>query len=188
MNFSKEEVESCVKVLKDGGVILYPTDTVWGLGCDATNSEAINKIGDIKRNRKGPYILGVDNDGRLFNLFKEIPEVAWDILDLSEKPTTLILPGAMNLAPEVIAEDGSAGIRIIKEPFVQAVIRKFGKPIVSTSANISGQPTPSYFNEVSDDIKNAVDHIVAYRQDDTRPFKSSSIIKLGLKGEVKVIR
>ena len=188
MSYSAEEVAKVVGVLMNGGVILYPTDTVWGLGCDATNSQAVQKIGEIKGNRTGPFIVLIDQEGRLHRFVKQVPEVAWEILELSTTPTTLILPGAEGLAPEVIAEDGSVGIRMVDEDFVKAVIRKLGKPIVSTSANFSGMPTPSTFSEIDRELIKQVDYTVEYRRDDERKAKASSIIKLGIHGEVKVIR
>jgi L-threonylcarbamoyladenylate synthase len=188
MRYSPEEVEKTVGVLKSGGVILYPTDTVWGLGCDATNSAAVSKLQEIKGKSNGPFIVLIDQEGRLHRIIKEVPEMAWEILELSTSPTTLILPGASNLAPEVIAEDGSVGIRMVAEDFVKMVIKKLGNPIVSTSANFSGSPTPATFAEIDPKLVELVDYIVEYRRDDHAKAKASSIIKLGLKGEVKVIR
>jgi L-threonylcarbamoyladenylate synthase len=188
MGFSKEEVEKVVGVLGDGGIILYPTDTFWSLGCDATNSEAVQKLAKINGEHKGLFILALDNDGRLYNYFESIPELAWDIIDLAESPTTHVLPTAKNLAPEVITEDGSAAVRVIKEPFVQALIRKFGRAIVCSTANNSGEIQSNSFMAINESIKEKVDYIVEYGRANKGTIKASSIIKLGLKGEVKVIR
>lgn len=188
MEYSKQEVENVVRVLSEGGIILYPTDILWGLGCDAGNSEAVEKLGRIRGGRKEPYILALDNDGRLYNYFDRIPDMAWDIIELSERPTTLILPGAKNLAPEVITADGSAAVRVIKDSFVASVIRKFGKAIISTSANLTGEDAPSSFDSISQSIKTQVDYIVDYRKTEAFNSKPLAMIKLGLNGEVKVIR
>ena len=164
----KEEIRKTLGILKNGGVILYPTDTIWGLGCDATNPEAVKRIYDIKKR--------ADNKSMLV------------LLEVADKPTTIIYPGAKRLAPNLIAEDGTIGIRITREEFTRSLIFRYNKPIVSTSANISGEPSPHFFGEISEEIKNAVDYIVDYRRNDHKPAAPSSIIKLGMGGEIQIIR
>ena len=188
MRYSPEEVEKTVGILKEGGVILCPSDTVWGLSCDATNAPAVARLGEIKGQESGPYLVLIDQDGRLHRIVKEVPEMAWEILELSSSPTSLVLPGGQNVAADVLGEDGSLGLRIVNDDFLKLVIRKLGNPIVSSSANTSGQKTPAVFSEIDPRMVSAVDYAVKYRRDDISRSKSSSIIKLGLKGEVKVLR
>jgi L-threonylcarbamoyladenylate synthase len=185
----REEVNRAVEVMRKGGVILYPTDTIWGIGCDATNPEAVKKVYDIKkRDDSKSLILLLENDGHLQRYVKDIPEVAWDIIDLAEKPTTVIFSGAYNLAPQVIAEDGSVGIRLTKDDFCRQLIRRLSKPLVSTSANISGEPSPTSFADVSQEIKNRVDYVVNHRQEERGHSTPSAIIKVGDGGLVEIIR
>ena len=185
MNLEPEIFET----LKNGGTILYPTDTIWGIGCDATNAEAIENIFRIKqRNDSKSLLMLVDSFDMLARYVKEIPEIAEQLVEYSEKPMTIIYPGAVNLPKNIIAEDGSIGIRVTKDEFCKAIMRKTRRPIVSTSANISGQQSPANFSEISNEVKNAVDYVVKYRQDDISKATPSSIIKLGLKGEIKIIR
>ncbi len=175
--------------MNEGGVILYPTDTVWGIGCDATNPDAVKRIYEIKKRTDSKAMLVlVDSQAKVQFYVKEVPNVAWDLMDLTTKPLTIIFDGARNLAENLLAEDGSVGIRVSGEEFSKQLCFHFRKAIVSTSANISGQPSASNFSEISEDIKNAVDYIVNYRRNDTKQAKPSSIIKLGARGEVKIIR
>lgn len=184
----QEEIQKCIEVLKAGGVILYPTDTVWGLGCDATNEKAVKKIYDIKqRDDAKSLITLVCNDGMLQKYIKEVPELAWDIIDLATKPTTIIYPEGKNLAQNALAKDGSIGIRLIKNDFCNKLIYKFNKPIISTSANLSGELTPIDFQSISEVIKSNVDYIVNPQLDEGN-HQSSSVLKLALNGEIKVIR
>jgi L-threonylcarbamoyladenylate synthase len=184
-----EDIQQALEVLRKGGIILYPTDTIWGLGCDATNSEAVKKIYALKKRSDSKSMLVlVDFAARVERYVEKVPDVAWDLVELATSPLTVIYPGAKNLANELVAEDGSIGIRVASDEFCQKLITRFGKPIVSTSANISGSSSPAFFDEISDEIKDAVDYIVNYRQDDRIPRKPSGIIKLGLGGEVQVIR
>jgi L-threonylcarbamoyladenylate synthase len=184
-----EDIKNALEVLKKGGIILYPTDTVWGLGCDATNPEAVDRIYKIKKREDSKSMLVlVDHTGRLNSYIKEIPEIAWELIDAAISPITLIYPGAKNLAKNLIADDGSIGIRISDDEFCMSLIKKFGKPIVSTSANISGEKAPSVFSEISEEIKDSVDYIVEWRQDDYNKKPPSSIIKLGEGGLFKIIR
>lgn len=173
-----------------GGVILYPTDTIWGIGCDATNEEAVRKVYDLKkRSDSKALIVLTDNPVKLEYYLSEVPSLAYDLIDASaDKPLTIIYDRARNLAPNLIAEDGSIAIRITEEKFSQELCRRFRKAIVSTSANISGEPSPSNFSEISAEIKDGVDYIVGYRQHDTFRAKPSSIIKLSNNGEIKIIR
>ena len=185
----RDEIKRACDVLYHGGVILYPTDTVWGIGCDATNEEAVRRVYEIKQrvDNKAMLVL-VDNDVQVDFYVREVPAVAWDLIELSTKPLTIIYDGARNLAPNLIGEDGSVGIRVTREEFSKQLCYRFKKAIVSTSANISGQPSPRCFDEISEEIKQAVDYIVEVRQDEPAGAAPSSIIKLGAHGEVKVIR
>jgi len=185
----KEEIKKACQIMNEGGVILYPTDTVWGIGCDATNPDAVKRIYEIKKRTDSKAMLVlVDSQAKVQFYVKEVPNVAWDLMDLTTKPLTIIFDGARNLAENLLAEDGSVGIRVSGEEFSKQLCFHFRKAIVSTSANISGQPSASNFSEISEDIKNAVDYIVNYRRNDTKQAKPSSIIKLGARGEVKIIR
>ncbi len=175
--------------MKQGGVILYPTDTVWGIGCDATNAEAVAKVYKIKkRDDSKALICLVDSDARLQRYVRNVPNVAWDILDIATKPTTIILDGAINLAPNLIAEDGSIALRITKEPFSHELCYRFQKPLVSTSANISGEPPAANYNDISQELLDAVDYVCFSRRQEHKPHTPSSIIKLKEDGEVTIIR
>lgn len=184
-----EDIVQALEVLRKGGVILYPTDTIWGIGCDATNAEAVKRIYEIKNREDSKSMLVLlENPNLILGYIEEMPEVAWDLIDFAEKPTTIIYDGAKNLASNLIAEDGSIGIRITKEAFTQKLIQRFRKPIVSTSANISGEPSPMNFSEISEEIKAKVDYIVSYRQGEKANPSPSSIIKLGATGLFKILR
>lgn len=175
--------------MNQGGVILYPTDTVWGIGCDATNAEAVAKVYKIKkRDDSKALICLVDSDARLQRYVRNVPNVAWDILDIATKPTTIILDGAINLAPNLIAEDGSIALRITKEPFSHELCYRFQKPLVSTSANISGEPAAANYNDISQELLDAVDYVCFSRRQEHKPHTPSSIIKLKEDGEVTIIR
>ncbi|RZJ65800.1 MAG: threonylcarbamoyl-AMP synthase [Flavobacterium sp.] len=183
-----KEVHNAFEVIQNGGIILYPTDTVWGIGCDATNVEAVSKIYKLKqREESKSMIVLMNGDRMLYNVFKEVPEVAFQILDLSEKPTTLILDNPRNVAKNLIAEDNSLGMRIVTEPFCFKLMERMKKPLVSTSANISGQPTPMSFKEISKEIVGSVDYVVNLNREKTGG-RSSTIIKLGSDLQVKIIR
>jgi len=182
------EVHNAYEAIKDGGIILYPTDTVWGIGCDATNESAVAKIYALKqREESKSMIVLVNGDRMLYQVFNEIPEVAWQILDLSEKPTTLILDKPRNVAKNIVASDNTLGMRLVKEPFCFKLMERMKKPLVSTSANISGQPTPMSFKEISREIVEGVDYVVNLGREKSSG-KSSTIIKLGSDLQVKVIR
>jgi L-threonylcarbamoyladenylate synthase len=185
----REEIRKACEVLQKGGVILYPTDTVWGIGCDATNEEAVKRVYEIKRRADSKAMLVlVDSDVKVDFYVKDVPEVAWDLIQYATKPLTVIYDDARNLAHNLIGEDGSVGIRVTSEEFSKQLCFRFRKAIVSTSANISGQPAPASFSEIQDEIKQAVDYIVEYRQDEPAGAKPSSILKLGRGGLIKIIR
>lgn len=183
-----QEVHKAFEIIKEGGIILYPTDTVWGIGCDATNPEAVAKIYQLKqREELKSMIVLMNSEKMIYNVFKEVPEVAWQIIDLSEKPTTIILDEPRNVAANLIASDKTLGIRLVKEPFCFKLMEKMKKPLVSTSANISGQPTPIAFKDISQEIIKGVDYVVNLHQDKIAG-KPSTIIKLTNDSQVKVIR
>ena len=183
-----QEVFNAFEVIKNGGIILYPTDTVWGIGCDATNPEAVAKIYQLKKRAETQSMICLMNGEKMmYNVFKEIPEVGWQILDLSENPTTLVLDNPRNVAPNLIAPDKTLGIRLVKEPFCFKLMERMKKPLVSTSANISGQPTPKSFKEISPEIIKGVDYVVNLQRDKVCK-NPSTIIKLSLDNQVKVIR
>lgn len=184
-----EDIIKAVEVMRSGGIILYPTDTIWGIGCDASNSAAVRRIFELKRRSDSKSMLSlIDSDAKLGFYVPEIPDVAYDLMDLAEKPLTIIYDNVHHLAPELLADDGSAGIRITKEAFSRELCRRLGGAVVSTSANISGEPSPANFSEISDEIRKGVDYIVEYRRDEQTRSVASSIIKLGSGGLVKVIR
>ena len=188
MNDLKTEVHNAFEVIKNGGIILYPTDTVWGIGCDATNSEAVKKIFALKKRAESKSMIAlVSGDKMLYQVFNEIPEIAFQIWEFSDKPTTLILDKPRNIAQEIIAEDNSVGIRIVKEPFCYNLMERMKKPLVSTSANLSGEPTPKSFSEINPEIIKGVDYVVNLYQD-KKMDKPSTIIKLTLDNRVMIIR
>lgn len=184
-----EEIKKACQVMREGGVILYPTDTIWGIGCDATNEEAVRRVYEIKRRADSKAMLVlVDSAVKVDFYVQDVPEVAWDLIELADKPLTIIYSGARNLAPNLLAEDGSVGIRVTGEEFSKRLCQQFRKAIVSTSANVSGQPSPQNFSEISEEIKAAVDYIVDYRREETAQARPSSIIKLDKGGVIKIIR
>ena len=186
---SKEDIRRAVEVMNKGGIILYPTDTIWGLGCDATNADAVRRIYEIKQRTDAKALISlVDSETKVQFYVKEVPEVAWDVMELSERPMTVVFDGGRNLAPNLLAEDGSVAIRITKEAFSKELCMRMKRAVVSTSANISGQPAPRCFAEISEEIKGAVDYICTSRQDEPPTQTASSIIKLGAGGEVTIIR
>lgn len=191
MNFDeyKEDIRAAVEVMNRGGVILYPTDTIWGIGCDATNAEAVKRVYEIKkRDDSKALITLVDSEAKIEFYVREVPDVAWDMIEIADKPLTLIYDGARNLASNLLAEDGSIAIRLTKEPFSSMLCRTFRRAVVSTSANVSGEPSPATFSEISPEILSAVDYVCTSRREESSPHKASSIIKIGTGGEVKIIR
>lgn len=185
----EEDIKNALEVLRRGGTILYPTDTVWGIGCDARNKEAVAKVFKIKQRAEYKSMVVLVADEAMINRHvKDVPPIAWELIDAAEEPLTIIYPDGRMLAEKLIAADGSIGIRLVKDEFCKTLIHKFGKPIVSTSANISGEPTPTSFHEIKLDILNQVDYIVNYRQKEINNTKPSSIIKVAMNGQIKVIR
>ncbi|WP_028912670.1 L-threonylcarbamoyladenylate synthase [Prevotella sp. MA2016] len=190
----EDDIRQAVETMRKGGVILYPTDTVWGIGCDATNAEAVKRVYEIKQREDSKALIClVDNDNRMQRYFRNIPDVAWQLIDSLKdvpeaRPTTLILDGAINLAPNLIAEDGSLGIRITNEPFSKELCFRFQKAIVSTSANISGEPAAQNYCDIDPRILEAVDYVCWSRRQEHKPHTPSCIIKLKENGEVTVIR
>lgn len=185
----QEDIKNAVECMRKGGVILYPTDTVWGIGCDATNAEAVAKVYKIKqRDDSKALICLVDSDARMQRYFRNVPDVAWQLVDAVIKPTTIILDNAVNVAPNLIAEDGSLAMRITQEPFSHELCYRFQKPIVSTSANISGQPAAQNYRDIAPELLEAVDYVCWSRRQEHKPHTPSSIIKLTEDGVVTVIR
>lgn len=183
------EIKKVVEILRAGGLVLYPTDTVWGLGCDATNEKAVEKIFKLKKREDSKsLIVLVDSVDRLSAYVEDVPDVALDLAELADKPLTIIYPRGKNLAPNVLAEDGSVGIRVTNEEFSKALCYAFRKPIISTSANISGNPTPENFYQIEDEIKNGVDYVVEARREDYEKKSPSSIIKFEKNGTFVVLR
>lgn len=181
-------MEKLVETLKSGGIILYPTDTIWGLGCDATNIDAINRIFEIKNREKAKsLIILVESEKRLQDLV-DVPAMAWEIIDLSEKPVTIIYDNPRNLPQELLAEDGSIGIRLVKDNFCKRLISKLNKPLVSTSANFSGEKSPMQFSEISLDLQKKVDAIAEEGRDKVAEWKGSSIIRVWSDGRIKILR
>lgn len=201
----KEEIQKAIEVLRKGGVILYPTDTVWGIGCDATDPEAVAKVYALKKREdsKSLVLLASDMD-MVCRYIKEVPEMAVQLVEVNDKPMTIVYPGAVSgarpdasgkvqksnhcLAYNTVAEDGTVGIRVPMMDFCQQLVARLGRPIVSTSANISGEATPKKFSEISEEIKTAVDHIVESSMEKGATGQSSSIIKVGLDYSIEIIR
>lgn len=185
----KEEVEKALSILKKGDTILYPTDTIWGIGCDATNEAAVKKVYEIKgRSDSKALIVLISSIEQLWDYVEQVPEIAWDIVEFADQPLTIIYPKAKRLAANLSAEDGSIAIRLVQDDFCKRLINRLNRPIVSTSANISGEVSPQNFNDIDRKIKERVDHIVNWNQGAVSNNKPSKIIKLGLKGEVTIIR
>lgn len=187
--YDSEDMSRALEVLKSGGIILYPTDTVWGIGCDATNSDAVKRIFDLKKRQDAKSMLTlVGSEGQLQRVVKEVPDTAWMLLEAAVNPLTIIYDHPEGLATELLADDGSAGIRITKELFSRTLCERLRHPLVSTSANVSGRKTPSVFSEIDEEIISGVDYVVRYRQKDSTAHKPSNIIKVSDNGVIKVIR
>lgn len=187
--FDSKDLEQALEVVRSGGLILYPTDTVWGIGCDATNPDAVRRVYELKRRADAKSMLVlVADDWQIDALVDSPAEIAFEMMDLAVRPITIIFSGARGVASNLLAEDGSLGIRRTREAFSQALCRRLRLPIVSTSANISGEPTPMVFSAISEEIRRGVDYVVSYRQTDETISEPSQIIKLGPGAEVKVIR
>ena len=189
MSNYEKDIKTAVEVMRKGGVILYPTDTVWGIGCDATNAAAVEKVYHIKRRQDSKAMIClVDSDARLQRYVRQVPAVAWDVIELATAPLTVILDGAVNLAPNLIAEDGSVAMRVTGEPFSKELCYRFQKPIVSTSANISGMPPASNYCDIDPELLEAVDYVCTSRRQEKKPHTPSSIIRIKGNGEVTIVR
>ena len=185
----EDDIKESLNILRKGGIILYPTDTIWGLGCDPTNESAVNSIFRLKsREENKSLIILADGVSMIERYVKDIPEIVYELIDVSDTPLTIIYPDAKNLAPGVFGEDGSIGIRVCKDEFCSELISRFRKPIVSTSANFSGNPPPGNFIEIEKNLLNKVDYIVKYRQDDRSKNSASPVIKINKDGSIKIIR
>jgi L-threonylcarbamoyladenylate synthase len=185
----EEELKKACEIILKGGIILYPTDTIWGIGCDASNAAAVQRIYDLKqRSDTRSMLVLIDSPEYLHLYVRELPDIAMELIELSVKPLTIIYSEAQNVASNLIAQDGSLGIRVTREAFSQALCQRIKKPLVSTSANISGQPAPANFSEIGSEILRGVDYVVHYRQQKKKKNQASSIIQLGEGGIVKVIR
>lgn len=188
---SEDDLKQACAVLRNGGIILYPTDTVWGIGCDATNSAAVRRVFDIKRRADGKALITLIPSAAMLDRYvADVPEVAYELVELATTPVTVVYDRGLTppLAPELLAEDGSIGIRVTSEAFSNRLCAMLRKPLVSTSANISGMPTPATYAQISPEIIAAVDYVATSRRDDDEPHKSSSVIKLGCDGTIKIIR
>ena len=184
-----EDIKKACEVMQAGGIILYPTDTIWGIGCDATNEKAVQRVYELKKRADNKAMLVLMDSSAKLNMYvNDIPDIAWDLIEVADKPLTIIYSNAKNLAKNLLADDGSVGIRITNEDFSRQLCERFRKPLVSTSANVSGDLSPANFSEVSEVVKNGVDYIVSYRQDDTSKAQPSNILKLGAGGLIQVIR
>lgn len=187
-----EDIRHAVEVMRKGGVILYPTDTIWGIGCDAQNVAAVQRVFDIKRRADSKaLIVLVDSPDRVQRYFRNVPDVAWqlfDAMDGTDSPVTVILDDAVNLAPNLVAGDGSVGVRVTKEAFSHELCYRFQRAVVSTSANFSGEPSPRTFSDIPDDLKSQVDYVCQSRQRENKPAVPSKIVKLTNDGEVTIIR
>lgn len=186
--YTREDMHQARTTLQDGGVILYPTDTIWGIGCKISNKEAVERIFDIKgRDTKKKCILLFGSEIQLERYFDDIPEQAWQLIECSDSPLTLILEGGK--FPEyLLAEDGTIGVRIVKDNFCSSLIQQIKEPIISTSANFSGENSPKSFKDISNKLKGKVDYVVEFKQTNTEKSKPSSIIKLMKNGDIKIIR
>ena len=185
----REDINQALETLKNGGLLLYPTDTIWGIGCDATNAEAVEKVFALKgRDKSKSMLILLHNDNQLASYVKDIPDVAYELIEATDRPMTIIYSGAKNLAENALAEDGSIGIRVVNHPFCQQLLQRFRKPIISTSANLSGQPSATNFDEITDEIKEGVDYVVKYGQQDLSKGKPSIIMKLDPSGKFEFIR
>ncbi|MBN8667556.1 MAG: threonylcarbamoyl-AMP synthase [Chitinophagales bacterium] len=188
MMYEQEDIELALETLRKGGLLLYPTDTIWGIGCDATNRSAVEKVYALKKREDTKALIVLVAEERDIYEYTAAPDPEiFDYLERTSRPTTVVYQGALGLAENLIAQDGSVGIRICRDPFCRALIKRLQKPMVSTSANISGQPAPGWFGEVSEEVKSGVDYIVKYRQDDREPATPSSVVRFR-QGQVEILR
>ena len=185
----EQDIKKCLEVLRNGGLILYPTDTIWGIGCDATCAEAVKRVYELKRRDDSKaLIVLLDSADRLDHYVVDVPYMARELMDVAVKPLTIIYEGAFNVSQSLLGENDSLGIRVPQEPFTHKLCQLLGRPLVSTSANVSGAPSPATFNEIDETIKKGVDYVVEYRQDDTSCHEASNIIKLSSDGTFKILR
>lgn len=185
----RDEVAKAFKIIQDGGIILYPTDTIWGIGCDATNTEAVQKIYRLKqRDEAKSMIILLDNDNKLQSYVAEVPDIAYDLIEFAENLLTLVMPGAKNISPALINKDGSIAIRIVKNQFCEQLIQRMRKPLVSTSANISGKASPQYFSQVDQEIIDGVDYVVDIDQHSMEIKNPSTIMRLEPDGKFEFLR
>lgn len=184
-----QDIKSCIEVLRRGGLILYPTDTIWGIGCDATNASAVRRVYDLKRrdDHKALIVL-LDSEEHLSHYVVDVPRMAHELMEVAVKPLTIVYEGAYNIAPNLLGDDDSVGMRVTREQFSHLLCKEFGRPIVSTSANVSGQPSPACFAQIDPTIVAGVDYVVRYRQDDDTPHTPSNVIMLRRDGTFKIIR
>ncbi len=185
----RDEVAKAFKIVQEGGIILYPTDTIWGIGCDAANTEAVQRIYRLKqRDEAKSMIILLDSDNKLQSYISEVPDIAYDLIEFAENPLTLVMPGAKNLSPAIINSDGTVGIRVTSHPFCQQLIQRLRRPLVSTSANISGKPSPQYFSQIEQEIIDGVDYVVDIDQHSMEIKNPSTIMKLSPNGTFEFIR
>jgi L-threonylcarbamoyladenylate synthase len=185
----RDEVAKAFKIVQDGGIILYPTDTIWGIGCDATNTEAVQKIYRLKqRDEAKSMIILLDTDNKLPSYINDVPELAYDLIEFAENPLTLVMPGAKNISPALINSDGSVGVRVVNHEFCQQLIQRMRKPLVSTSANISGKPSPQYFSQIDQEIIDGVDYVVDIDQHSMEIKTPSTIMRLAPNGSFEFLR
>lgn len=185
----RDEVKKAFEVIQQGGIILYPTDTIWGIGCDATNTEAIEKIYKLKqRAQEKSMIILLDTDAKLESYIRDVPAIAYDLIEFAENPLTLVMPNAKNISPALISPDGSVAVRVTGHPFCQQLIQRLRKPLVSTSANISGQPSPQNFSQIAPEIIEGVDYVVDIDQHDLSVKKPSTIMRIDPTGLFEFIR
>lgn len=188
--YNQDDLQAALRVLRSGGILLYPTDTIWGIGCDATNSAAVKRIFELKRREDSKSMLVLLDTADKLGRYVDVPEVAMSLLDATSegRPMTIIYPNACGLAPELIAEDGSVGIRITQEAFSKALCAGLGRPVVSTSANISGEPAAATFGQITEAVINGVDYVCRYRRNDNTPKQASAILKINTDNTFNIIR
>lgn len=185
----RDEVAKAFEVIKDGGIILYPTDTIWGIGCDATNTDAVKRIFQLKqRDEAKSMIILLDTENKLESYISDMNPLAYDLIEYAENPLTLVMPGAKNISPALIAADGSVGVRVCKHQFCEQLIQRMKKPLVSTSANVSGKPSPQYFSQIDDEIINGVDYVVDIDQHSKEIKTPSTIMRLAPDGKFEFLR
>lgn len=185
----RADIGRAVKTMIDGGLILYPTDTIWGIGCDATNAEAVARVFALKHRTDAKALISlVDSEAKIAFYVREIPDVAWDLMELSERPMTIVFDGIRNLAQNLLAADGSAGLRLTREPFSKELCMRMRRAVVSTSANISGKPSPRCFADIDEEIIRGVDYVCQSRRDEYSDGRPSSVVKLGRGGEIRILR